>query len=102
MKYTPGPWHVMRNTETDLPVVCAVDGPMVAEVTKWTGRGTSDPDLIEGNAQLIATAPELLKELKNITARFQFTIDTLKDGDIPHLYQDAVDEANAAIEKATS
>ena len=102
MTYTPAPWEIMTVDSTGLPAIVAVNGPCIAEITKWTSIGKSNPDIIQANAQLIAAAPDLLKELKNITARLQFTIDTLKDGDIPHLYQDAVDEAKATIEKATS
>ncbi len=60
-KHTPGPWTVGIMTETGLPGVMQLDGPVIAEITKWTSVGRSDPDVIQGNARLIAEAPELYR-----------------------------------------
>ena len=62
-EHTPGPWKVGTMTETELPGVMQLDGPIIAEITKWTSVGRSDPDVIQGNARLIAKAPELLEAL---------------------------------------
>ena len=65
-EHTKGPWSVGTMTETGLPGIMADDGPIVAKITKWTSVATSDPEVIQANARLIATAPDLLKDLRNL------------------------------------
>ena len=65
-KHTAGPWGVGTMTETGLPGIMVEDGPVVAKITKWTSVATSDPDVIQANASLIAAAPELLEALEAI------------------------------------
>lgn len=64
MTHTRGPWKVMTLTDSGLPAVVAHDGPVIADVSKWTSVAVSDPDGILSNARLIAAAPELLEACK--------------------------------------
>ena len=89
--FTPAPWKVMNTTRNNRPAIVAESGPQVAEVLKWTGKGTSDPDIIDANAKLIAAAPLLYEALKNLIDR-----DLIIDK-----HQDHYDEALEAIQKAT-
>ena len=66
MTHTEGPWEVWTITDTGLPGIVAHNGPTVAEVTKWTSAGGSDPEVMQANARLIAAAPELLEALETI------------------------------------
>ena len=61
---TPGPWRVMTVTATDLPAVAQVDGPVIAEISKWGSVGTVDLATSWDNARLIAASPELLEALE--------------------------------------
>jgi len=63
MKHTKGPWEVWIIAGTGLPGIVAHNGPTVAEVTKWTSAGNSNPEVMQANARLIAAAPELLEAL---------------------------------------
>ena len=63
MTHTEGPWEVWTITDTGLPGIVAHNGPTVAEVTKWTSAGNSNPEVMQANARLIASAPELLEAL---------------------------------------
>lgn len=69
----------------------------VAEIRGWGYLSRNDSNtasqIQDANARLIAAAPELLAALKNF-------VETLELFD-PGVYRDAIDEANAAIAKAT-
>ena len=64
--HTKGPWKVATITETQLPAVVQVDGPVIAEITEWGSVGTVDLATAWDNARLIAAAPELLEALESI------------------------------------
>ena len=67
MKHTKGPWELATMSGTDLPaIIGGKPGPIIAEITKWTSVGQSDPDTIQANARLIAAAPELLEALRDL------------------------------------
>lgn len=55
-EHTPTPYMVMTITGTGLPVIVAECGPCIAEITKWTDAGKSDPDAIIENAEFIVKA----------------------------------------------
>lgn len=70
-QHTRGPWTVGIMTETGLPGVMQVDGPVIAEITKWTSVGRSDSGVIQANAQLIAESPSLLFELEYLVQNIE-------------------------------
>lgn len=84
--HTPGPWHVGRDTKTNLPVIMAIDGPVIAEVTPWAST-TAD-------AHLIAASPELLEACERI---YDWWMDRYFDGDtVPfevHALKEAIETA---------
>ena len=88
-KHTPGPWQVDGNVVFN---PCAPytgsSGKMIASVAGW---GNANWEIQTANAQLIATAPELLEALKHI----------INEAD--RLQSDAPiwDDARAAIAKAS-
>ena len=55
--HTPGPWH--RSTLKGGLIVYGPDGYAIANAQVWHGR--HEEFSAEGNAQLIAAAPELLE-----------------------------------------
>jgi hypothetical protein len=99
-KGTPGPWVLGNNDstgETCKPIVRG-KGRMVCMLPPIS------PDN-EANAQLIATAPELLfalQRVKNVMEHYAVydVVETLNSVD-RFEYTDALDAARLAIEKAT-
>ncbi len=86
MKHTPGPWQVAGhgNARQELPILRA-DGNEIACI-----RG----DARLADAKLIAAAPALLRELRNMTFRFEH-MDAPEDAE-------AIETARAAIALATA
>ena len=66
--HTKGPWKVATITETQLPAVVQVDGPVIAEITKWGSVGTVDLATAWDNARLIAVVPELFELIVRATS----------------------------------
>jgi hypothetical protein len=64
MKFTPGPWQVVRDDEGDTYIQAVADYPddwFVARVSENNGA-------LAANADLLAAAPELLVALKEAKA----------------------------------
>ena len=104
-KHTPGPWAL----ET-VPTTCGVchkvgpfpgkrpvDKPRYACLyADYPSKGNQPDDELEANARLIAAAPDLLQELKNIA-----NADTVEWDDPTEFEAWAKNRARAAIAKAT-
>lgn len=112
VKHTPGPWAVGYRA---IDVVCTnvkIGGPAkLFDVRGWGyltgnghgGLGLDDETAYEiqkANAALAAAAPDLLEALQNLAheMRFMLRANPTKDGG---LYRQRLDEADAAISKAT-
>lgn len=103
--FTPGPWSFAhRKTAESMyatEVFCA-KGATIATFT-WYPMPTTPKGVTatyrEGNARLCATAPELLSELINMTARFKAAV--IQAGTDEEFAEHAVASARAAIAKAT-
>jgi hypothetical protein len=89
-KHAPGPW---RLSATDDTLVRSADNGLVAVAH---GDYGCDWEVMEANARLIASAPELLQELENALMIFEFGED-----DKTVLAPKWVARARAAIAKAT-
>lgn len=102
MTHTPGPWHVGRDTDTDLPVILA--GPCIAALTKWSGIGESNLGVIKANANLIAAAPEMLAALESLVAQIldYERVNNLAPNPGRKYCWDATERAVAAITKAAA
>jgi hypothetical protein len=93
-KFTPGPWKTWGSCVFgDTGTVCACGEPRATSTAEYTPLeyGSKDRAEAHANAQLIASAPDLL-------AACQFAYQSLLDGDIDHAEIVAVLEV--AIEKA--
>jgi len=62
--HTPGPWETSVNDEGQWDVCAEGGGDMVADLSDC-------PENAEGNARLIAAAPELLAELRCVVESFR-------------------------------
>ena len=87
-KHTPGPWRV---SYTNFSEVQADNGALIAKCDKLNGLVN-----LQANARLIAAAPELLQELKNIA-----NAKTAEWDDPTDFEAWAKSRARAAIAKAT-
>lgn len=93
--HTSGPWLVAPTPSAMANwIIQLEDGSFIAGV----GEGSSEgyPEQTEANARLIAAAPDLAKALEAV-------LDVLLDGrtdDLTEKEEQAVDLANAALEKA--
>lgn len=87
-KHTPGPWVIERDPSNN---TIAVIGPCAAEEY----AGFAWLEVSEENAQMIATAPELLDFIAMIA---RMTTDTQMDGDMSG--DDAVSTLSELIEGA--
>jgi hypothetical protein len=91
MKTTPGPWHVNpdffcdRGHGKDPAAILSADGVEVVESSEWL-------TLEEGDAYLMAAAPELVEALSEVIADLQFS-------DVPQ-HRNLVTMARAALAKA--
>ena len=94
-QHTPGPWDVEPKGSRHF-----VDGPDGLTVAYLDRAGVRERAEIEANALLIASAPELLAALEDITDRYA---RAMKDSGVSH-YTEAMVEirsARAAIARAT-
>lgn len=101
-KHTPGPWKVLREKQVDDD--CKHEGEIVVDVVADVHRHLICYTPISGNkdahanANLIAAAPELLEALERMVRTF---VDLRADTDWSGHGEDALNEARAAIAKAT-
>lgn len=54
MEHTHGKLIVGNRTSDGGAVLISMEGPVIAETTKWTGPGSSDPEMREANARRLA------------------------------------------------
>lgn len=93
--HTPGPWkqaHVVSAYETKRRVIVAAEDSQYAGCPVGEVYGTTDEDC-KANARLIAAAPDLLHELREVLA-------WAREENAP-LRQQEIDSIEAAIAKAT-
>jgi len=90
-KYTPGPWEQGRNHDQE------VFGPDGVRVAHCGTSFTMDDDEMTANAQLVATAPDLLKALKGVVDALEGCSNYLDSYRIRQL-----EAARAVIARATS
>lgn len=65
-QHTPGPWKVVTEKNKAIRISCfREDGELTVAFMRMLG--TSDLPEVKANARLIATAPELLEALKNLS-----------------------------------
>lgn len=89
MSHTPGPWRVLDLRPSDECISISCNSGIVCRVSNLVSKNPlTDEDA--ANARLIAAAPELLRELKNLVEAVEF-VD-------PGVY--CLDEMKAAISKA--
>jgi hypothetical protein len=101
-KHTPGPWIYDTNVAKDYFPVYTPKGALIAEINYPTRvitgltRSMTEEERIEpvANAKLIAAAPDLLENLKNIIWSFQ------GKSDLSNMQKKAIEYANEAIKKA--
>ena len=80
MKHTPGPWIIDKEwmkeckykAGQEIPIFPEKGGVSVCEVTTRTGTGQLNQKEGNANARLIAAAPELLNELKDISCALKY------------------------------
>lgn len=95
-KHTPGPWNVDEYTSGNsmfgfspaCAVMCRDNNKVICEIPDYT-MGQFDKE----DARLIAAAPDLLKACRRVMERYVHVLGGLSD--------DALDEVQAAIAKAT-
>lgn len=102
-KHTPGPWHTDDAPEHAI-AVCTNSGETVADV--FPNADAQSGVTTYANARLIAAAPELLEALKDLAKRHATTVKECGgcDHSVGICWCDdirALDDANAAIAKAT-
>lgn len=68
-KHSPGPWNEHDGT------IYSREGRRIAE-TAWPENGTSDE--VQGNAALIAAAPDMLEALKSAKAHMDYIANETK------------------------
>ncbi len=104
MKYTKGPWRidsdVNHQSETIRHSIVSESGRLVAWILKHYDRDekfqkTSEHD--DADAALIAAAPELLRNLKNMVREWEEIIGTEEENKTPG---DTLEHAKAAIAAA--
>jgi hypothetical protein len=89
IKHTPAPWEFLN----DFGVMRIKGSAIEIAQIKITGDGEEDFDEAEANAQLIATAPDLLDALQKL-------VDANLSGSL-FVIADAVSNAKSVITKAT-
>lgn len=89
---TPGPWETSVNDEGQWDVCAEGGGDMVADLSDC-------PENAEGNARLIAAAPDLLAALKGLRAA---ALSEYVSCDCPNasICRPSIKAADAAIAKA--
>jgi nicotinic acid phosphoribosyltransferase len=85
MKHTPGPWEINPEDHTEILARLKPKNPYQSIIAETSGYKADR----EGNAALIAAAPELLEALENLT---------MVDDEL--LYPAAIEQAKGAIKKA--
>ena len=97
VSHTPGPWHVARQGDPDLPFAVMAGTYYVATPHLYV-PGSSP----EANARLIAAAPDLLEALKAVVYQFGPWHDEICPGDdtCDCGAKPVHDAVNAAIRKA--
>jgi len=70
-KHTPGPWETSKDA--------VPEGHIQITVYEPTGRRVATVFETEANARLIAAAPDLLKELKDVREWIQSLLDATPD-----------------------
>lgn len=96
--HTPGPWRFRHSSECNRPLgwIDSRTNNSLVELRGTSAEGRKD---FEGNARLIAAAPELLAALKTMTDDFVGLAGHTKTT-LAGCYQQSVNEARAAIAKA--
>lgn len=92
-KHTPGPWTARDYGHENIIHIEHETGSAIAQI----GGPTTNMDLAEANARLIASAPELLEVLGDMLARFADHEQYDETGEDT----EAINAARAAIRKAT-
>lgn len=64
MKHTPGPWHIVWGRETGRPRGIRANG---RTIISWGGIAQPATRESQGNAVLMAAAPDMLAALKEIS-----------------------------------
>ena len=92
--HTPAPWQA-----TDSSPLYVTAGPSILATMHFSLRPTAE---VKANAHLMAAAPELLDNLKNVLSRFQDLLgpEGHRNGEIAGDV-DAIKQAHAVIAKAT-
>ena len=85
MNHTPGPWEINPEDPTEILARLKPKNPYQSIIAETSGYKADR----EGNAALIAAAPELLEALENLT---------MVDDEL--LYPAAIEQAKGAIKKA--
>ncbi len=89
MSYTKGPWKYEPETKT----IRSIPGDYwLATMASWDGAIDN-----EANAQVIAAAPDLLRNLKNMVREWEEIIGTEEENRTP---ADTLEKAKEAIAKA--
>lgn len=95
MKHTKKPWRISRNKEGK-PVHIMSEG----EATGFIAMIPFEHEHAEGNARLIAAAPELLSNLENLLAAIEAGVSTQIMIDCSSKENSYIAQAKAAINKA--
>lgn len=97
--HTPGPWRQepYRNSQMLSLTIVAGEGNEYWEVATAIGWGGDRHTQSDGNARLIAAAPELLAALQDVSSAYQEMFDVM-----PVAWQTIDDIVTAAIAKATT
>lgn len=94
--HTPGPWTIQRYGDGDSLVIHSDADNRVCFMA--TAGSYGDPAIIAADARLIAAAPDLLAALRTLYRE----IDDRHHGRMPDEVQHAMDDAAAAIAKASN
>ena len=97
--YTPGPWHAVRDDDQQViditPHLPDENGELEKTIATVWGNRPSLKATVEGDARLIAAAPELLRGLVMMLGFFEGKVLEGEAG------WDCMTAARQAIEKAT-
>ena len=106
-KHTPEPWHISQESiDPNWSVVVDKSGNIVANVNAKSGPDVpplvSTKMPVSENARLIASAPELLAALESCEAALATLRENNRWDAHPEDFNDDVDEAIDAHDKATA
>ena len=96
MKHAPGPFYVDMVGRSIDPLIVDGEGRTLAKVYTVSGDGPTD------NAPLFAAAPDLLAALETAHGALLYAYEREHDTMAQSRYGEALDEARAAIAKATA